>query len=142
MTTLQRYAAGEISARQAAKALGPKATEHDVFAGVVAAHLSLPQPTPEELAQQVQDSIIAHRRDVRIPMVVGAKRYPLGFFLAFSRKVIDQELPGGRLIPGTPYYIILHQEEFLLTKFSMGVGELLVTPQVFFLDAGRFLVVV
>ena len=53
MTVLQRYAAGEISSRQAAKALGPKATEHDVFAGIVAAHLSLPQPTPEELATQV-----------------------------------------------------------------------------------------
>jgi len=44
MTVLQRYAAGEISSRQAAKALGP---------GIVAAHLSLPQPTPEELAKQV-----------------------------------------------------------------------------------------
>lgn len=53
LSILQRYAAGEISSRQAAKALGPKATEHDVFAGVVAAHLPLPQPTPEELAREV-----------------------------------------------------------------------------------------
>jgi len=53
LSILQRYAAGEISARQAAKFLGPKATEHDVFAGIVAAHLPLPQPTPEELAREV-----------------------------------------------------------------------------------------
>jgi hypothetical protein len=54
LTVLQRYAAGEISSRQAAKALGPKATEHDVFAGVIAAHLPLPQPSPEEIASEVQ----------------------------------------------------------------------------------------
>jgi hypothetical protein len=54
LTILQRYAAGEISARQAAKELGPEATEHDVFAGMVAAHLPLPQPTAEEIANEVQ----------------------------------------------------------------------------------------
>jgi hypothetical protein len=50
---LQRYAAGEISARQAAKEMGPKATEHDVFAGIVAAHLPLPTPTPDDVAREV-----------------------------------------------------------------------------------------
>jgi hypothetical protein len=50
---LQRYAAGEISARQAAKEMGPKASEHDVFAGVVAAHLRLPEPPAEDVAREV-----------------------------------------------------------------------------------------
>jgi len=50
---LQRYAAGEISARQAAKEMGPKASEHDVFAGVVAAHLPLPLPPPDDVAREV-----------------------------------------------------------------------------------------
>jgi hypothetical protein len=53
MIILRRYSAGEISAREAAKSLGPKATQHDVFAGVVAAKLPLPQPTPDELAREV-----------------------------------------------------------------------------------------
>ena len=53
LTVLRRYAAREISSREAAKALGPNATEHDVFAGVIAADLPLPRPTPEELANQV-----------------------------------------------------------------------------------------
>jgi hypothetical protein len=53
LSILQRYSAGEISAREAAKALGPKATEHDVLAGMIAAQLPLPQPMPEELARQV-----------------------------------------------------------------------------------------
>lgn len=50
---LQRYAAGEISARQAAKEIGPKATEHDVFAGIVAARLPLPSPPPDDIAREV-----------------------------------------------------------------------------------------
>jgi hypothetical protein len=33
--------------------LGPDATEHDVFAGVIAARLPLPAPTPAELALEV-----------------------------------------------------------------------------------------
>jgi len=53
LTILRRYAAGEISSREAAKELGPQATEHDVFAGIVAAHLSLPRPSPEEVAREV-----------------------------------------------------------------------------------------
>jgi hypothetical protein len=53
MTILRRYSAGEISAREAAKCLGPKATQHDVFAGIIAAGLPLPQPTPDELGREV-----------------------------------------------------------------------------------------
>lgn len=53
LTVLQRYAAGEISSRQAAKEMGPKATEHDVFAGILAAHLPLPEPEPQEVAREV-----------------------------------------------------------------------------------------
>jgi hypothetical protein len=53
MTVLERYSAGQISAREAAKELGPAATEHDVFAGVVAAHLPLPLPSSEEIAAEV-----------------------------------------------------------------------------------------
>jgi hypothetical protein len=53
LTILQRYSAGEISAREAAKELGPQATQHDVLAGMIAAQLPLPQPTPEELAREV-----------------------------------------------------------------------------------------
>jgi len=33
--------------------MGPRASEHDVFAGVIAAHLRLPEPTPDELAGEV-----------------------------------------------------------------------------------------
>jgi hypothetical protein len=50
---LRRYSAGEISARQAARAMGPQASEHDVFAGILAAHLPLPVPPPEDLAREV-----------------------------------------------------------------------------------------
>ena len=53
LTVLESYAAGEISSRQAAKALGPQATEHDVFAGILAAHLPLPQPSSEDVAREV-----------------------------------------------------------------------------------------
>jgi hypothetical protein len=53
LTILRRYSAGDISAREAAKCLGSKATQHDVFAGVIAAGLPLPQPTPEELAREL-----------------------------------------------------------------------------------------
>lgn len=50
---LRRYAAGEIFARQAAKEIGPKATEHDVFAGIVAAKLPLPSPPSDDVAREV-----------------------------------------------------------------------------------------
>jgi len=53
LSILQRYSDGEISSRQAAKEIGPQVTEHDVFAGIVAAHLRLPEPAPEELAREV-----------------------------------------------------------------------------------------
>ena len=53
LTILRRYSAGEISARQAARAMGPQASEHDVFAGILAAHLPLPVPPPEDLAREV-----------------------------------------------------------------------------------------
>ena len=53
LAVLRRYSAGEISDREAAKCLGPRATQHDVFAGVIAAELPLPQPTPEELAREM-----------------------------------------------------------------------------------------
>ena len=53
LSILRRYSAGEISSREAARALGPDATEHDVFAGVIAARLPLPAPTPAELALEV-----------------------------------------------------------------------------------------
>ncbi len=53
VAVLKRYSAGEISAREAAREIGPTATEHDVFAGVLAAHLPLPLPSPEEIAGEV-----------------------------------------------------------------------------------------
>jgi len=33
--------------------MGPGASEHDVFAGIIAAHLALPMPSPEEVAREV-----------------------------------------------------------------------------------------
>jgi hypothetical protein len=54
LTILQRYAGGEISAREAARELGPDASEHDVFAGIVAAHLRLPEPPPADVAREVE----------------------------------------------------------------------------------------
>jgi hypothetical protein len=53
LTILRRHAAGELSAREAARLMGPDASEHDVFAGVVAAHLALPSPPPAEIAREV-----------------------------------------------------------------------------------------
>ncbi len=53
LTILRRYAAGDISSRQAAKELGPTASEHDVFAGIIAAGLPLPEPPAVELAREV-----------------------------------------------------------------------------------------
>lgn len=53
LTILHRYAAGEISARQAAREMGAKATEHDVFAGVLALQLPLPSPPPADVAREV-----------------------------------------------------------------------------------------
>ncbi len=54
LTILRRYAAGEISSREAARQLGPTATEHDVFAGIRAAHLPLPLPTEAEIAAEIE----------------------------------------------------------------------------------------
>jgi hypothetical protein len=54
LTILRRYSAGEISARDAARELGAKATEHDVFAGMRAARLPLPSPPPQEIAREVE----------------------------------------------------------------------------------------
>ncbi len=45
---LQRYSAGDISAREAAKEIGPQASQHDVFAGLHAAGLPLPKPSSDE----------------------------------------------------------------------------------------------
>jgi len=53
LSVLQRYSAGEISARQAAKAIGPKVTEHDVFAGILAAQLPLPVPPAADVEREV-----------------------------------------------------------------------------------------
>ncbi len=55
LKVLQRYGAGEISARQAAKEIGSRATEHDVFAGILAARLPLPSPPPADIAREVAD---------------------------------------------------------------------------------------
>jgi hypothetical protein len=54
LSILHRYSAGEISAREAVRELGPDASEHDVFAGIVAAHLRLPEPPPADVAREVQ----------------------------------------------------------------------------------------
>jgi hypothetical protein len=53
LSILQRYSAGEISAREAAKEMGPEATEHHVFAGMIAAQLPLPTPPQEELDREI-----------------------------------------------------------------------------------------
>lgn len=53
LTILQRYSAGALSAREAARELGPRATEHDVFAGILAARLPLPLPSAEQLENEV-----------------------------------------------------------------------------------------
>ncbi len=53
LSILKRYAAGEISSRQAAKEMGPGATEHDVFAGILAAQLRLPEPPAADVAREV-----------------------------------------------------------------------------------------
>ena len=53
LTILQRYSAGDISAREAARELGPRATEHDVFAGILAAGLRLPMPPPEQVEREI-----------------------------------------------------------------------------------------
>ena len=76
-----------------------------------------------EEAQKIQDIIGVHTFADPLPMVVKAKRYPLGFFLGFTRGVIAKELPGGRILPSTSYYIILHQEEYFRRRYPMGVGE-------------------
>jgi len=54
LAILRRYSTGEISAREAAKALGPTSSEHDVFAGLIAAGLPLPSPPPEQIAREVE----------------------------------------------------------------------------------------
>ncbi len=53
LTILRRYSAGEISSREAAREIRPRATGRDVFAGILAAHLPLPEPSPEEVAREV-----------------------------------------------------------------------------------------
>lgn len=53
LSILKRYAAGEISSRQAAKEMGPGASEHDVFAGILAAQLRLPEPPAADVAREV-----------------------------------------------------------------------------------------
>ena len=53
LNILQRYAAREISARQAAREMGPSASEHDVFAGIVEARMRLPEPSPTDVASEV-----------------------------------------------------------------------------------------
>jgi hypothetical protein len=53
LTILRRYVTGEISARQAAKEIGPDASEHDVFDGLIAARLPLPSPPPDDVAREV-----------------------------------------------------------------------------------------
>jgi hypothetical protein len=54
LTVLQRYSAGEISAREAAHELGSTATEHDVFEGMRSARLPLPSPPLEQIAREVE----------------------------------------------------------------------------------------
>jgi len=53
LTILRRYSAGEISAREAARAMGAEATEHDVLAGMIAARLPLPSPPPEQIEREI-----------------------------------------------------------------------------------------
>ena len=53
LSVLQRYSAGTISARDAAREIGPHATEHDVLAELSAAQLPLPVPPGEEVAAEV-----------------------------------------------------------------------------------------
>jgi hypothetical protein len=50
---LRRYSAGEIGAREAARALGPEASEHDVLAAVIAADLPLPTPPLEQIVREL-----------------------------------------------------------------------------------------
>jgi hypothetical protein len=50
---LQSYSDGQLSAREAVEALGPFATQHDLFAGVIAAGLPLPVPMAQELSEQL-----------------------------------------------------------------------------------------
>jgi len=53
LSVLRRYSAGEISAREAAREMGPRASEHDVFAGILAAGLALPVPAAGDVAREV-----------------------------------------------------------------------------------------
>ena len=53
LAILQRYSSGDISARQAAKEMGARAAEHDVFAGIIAARLPLPEPPADVVAREV-----------------------------------------------------------------------------------------
>ena len=54
LSILHRYSAGEISAREAAREMGDDVSEHDVFAGIVAAQLPLPEPPPADVAREVE----------------------------------------------------------------------------------------
>lgn len=44
MTVLEAYAKGTLSAAEATRRLGPKATEHDLFQAMRDAHLAIPTP--------------------------------------------------------------------------------------------------
>ena len=54
LAVLRRYAAGEISAREAAYELGPEATEHDVYVGTLNAGLTIPSPPREVVDAEVE----------------------------------------------------------------------------------------
>lgn len=62
---LKLYAAGEISAREAAWRMGPAATEHDVYVGTLRAGLSVPSPPEDVVAAEVAAlrGLFGRRRD-------------------------------------------------------------------------------
>jgi hypothetical protein len=53
LAVLRRYAAGEISARQASYEMGGDASEHDVYVQTVRAGLTIPSPPPEVIEAEV-----------------------------------------------------------------------------------------
>ncbi len=53
LAVLKRYSAGELDPLGAARAMGDWASEHDVYAGILAAGLTLPPPPEWERRQQV-----------------------------------------------------------------------------------------
>ena len=54
LAVLRRYSDGELSPREAARAIGDDATEHDVYAGILLARLPLPVPPAAELRKQIE----------------------------------------------------------------------------------------